>query len=431
MFVKGKTMRLISTAGAITLCALLPAMPAAAADKGAHHPVLLISIDGLAPDKVLRAEAHDLKVPVLRRFLKEGSYANEVVNVNPTVTNPNHTTLVTGVLPAEHGIYNNRPFAVSAKLPKSYSAYSQIKAPTLWRAAKAAGLSTASMFWPVTGGATDIDFDLHDGSDEDDGKIVNDAIHLIRDKRPDLFTIHIVSLDHEEHKSGPNSPASRRKLEEIDAAVGRIIAAERKTRPDAIVAVVSDHGFAPIAHQTNLNAALVEAGFITLSANAEPRIASWQAFAWYVGGSAMIVLKDPKDRQASLRLEASLAALAADPAHGIESIHKRNEIAGMGYAPNVDYVVAFKSGWRMGNALSGPVTQPAEGGGHGAYSAADLRTDMHSAFFISGPGVEAARNLGRIDIRQIAPTIAGLLGAALPSATAAPLQIHAEAGVNK
>ena len=66
------------------------------------RPVLLISIDGLHPSYVLEADKHGLKLPVLRGFVTKGGYADRVVNVTPTVTYPNHTTVVTGVLPSEH-----------------------------------------------------------------------------------------------------------------------------------------------------------------------------------------------------------------------------------------------------------------------------------------------------------------------------------------
>jgi hypothetical protein len=69
-------------------------------------PVLMISIDGLKPEYVTHASDHGLHIPTLRRFLIEGSYADGVVPVLPSVTYPDHTTLVTGVWPAEHGIAN-------------------------------------------------------------------------------------------------------------------------------------------------------------------------------------------------------------------------------------------------------------------------------------------------------------------------------------
>jgi predicted AlkP superfamily pyrophosphatase or phosphodiesterase len=70
-------------------------------------PVVMISIDGLKPDYVLHADKHGLRIPHLRRFLKEGAFAGGVKGVVPTVTYPSHTTLVTGVSPSRHGISAN------------------------------------------------------------------------------------------------------------------------------------------------------------------------------------------------------------------------------------------------------------------------------------------------------------------------------------
>src|SRR5271170_3446393 len=73
-------------------------------------PVLIISIDGLRPDAVTQADQHGLKIPNLRRMMAEGAYAEGVTGVTPTITYPSHTTLITGVWPAQHGILGNTKF---------------------------------------------------------------------------------------------------------------------------------------------------------------------------------------------------------------------------------------------------------------------------------------------------------------------------------
>src|SRR5271167_1895336 len=127
-----------------------PALPA---------PVLMISVDGMKPEYALDANAYMLKIPFLRSVMRDGAYARGVIGVWPTVTYPNHTTLLTGVTPAEHGIYNNLEFDPKHDFAESWFWYAdQIRAPTLWQAAHDAGLSTASVGWPVSVGATQVDF---------------------------------------------------------------------------------------------------------------------------------------------------------------------------------------------------------------------------------------------------------------------------------
>src|SRR5262249_46285177 len=126
----------------------------------AQNPVLLVSIDGLRPDYVLDGDAHGLQVPNLRRMMAEGAYSTGVHGVLPTVTYPSHTTLVTGVSPARHGICSNTTFDPEGLNQSGWYWYAaDIRVPTLWDEAGKAGLITANVHWPVTVGAR-IDFNL-------------------------------------------------------------------------------------------------------------------------------------------------------------------------------------------------------------------------------------------------------------------------------
>ncbi len=190
---------------------------------------------------------------------------------------------------------------------------------------------------------------------------------------------------------------------------------------------MSDHGFDTVTHQVNLNAAFVEAGFIKLRGEGDAaEVASWKAFVWYVGGAAMVVLHDRKDRKTKARVRGLLDRLAADPANGIERLHAREDYANRGLPPTAEYVIAFKPGYRMGNAMSGTMVTASKGGAHGAFSTETVRPDMHSSFFITGPGVAAGKDLGVIDMRQIAPTLAAELKIALPAARAPLLPIRGQ-----
>ena len=116
------------------------------AGPGVAAPVVMISVDGMKPEYVLAAEQRGLKVAFLRRLATEGTYAEGVIGVWPTVTYPSHTTLVTGVSPAEHGIIANLEFDPEHHFAESWFWYaSQIRVPTLWQAAHQAGLVTAEI----------------------------------------------------------------------------------------------------------------------------------------------------------------------------------------------------------------------------------------------------------------------------------------------
>src|SRR5690242_7293438 len=124
-------------------------------------PVLMVSIDGLRPGDVLQADARGLKIPTLKKLVANGAYAEGVKNALPTVTYPNHTTLITGVWPAKHGIANNPTFDPQQKNLSGWYWYSEdIKVRTLWDAVHQSGGKVASLSWPVSVGAKSIDFNV-------------------------------------------------------------------------------------------------------------------------------------------------------------------------------------------------------------------------------------------------------------------------------
>ena len=131
------------------------------AQKKPVLPVVLLSIDGLKPDYIIEADKHGLKIPNLRRLLADGAHASGVTGVLPTVTYPSHTTMITGVAPAKHGIYYNTTFDPLGKNMDGWYWYSSdIKVPTLWDAVHANHQVVASLSWPVSVGNPSIDYDI-------------------------------------------------------------------------------------------------------------------------------------------------------------------------------------------------------------------------------------------------------------------------------
>lgn len=417
--------------------------------------MVLISVDGLKPEAILDAQAHGLKVPNLRAFMRDGMYADGVRGVLPTLTYPSHTTLMSGASPARHGIYDNTTFDPLARNERGWYWYAEdIKVPTLWDAAAAAHLKTASVYWPVSVGAN-ITYNLpqiwRTGEPDDlklqralttpgleqelsaelgpypggmEETVAEDetrarfAIRLLQKKHPALMTVYLSGLDTEEHLSGPFSQKSNEVLERLDAVVGSLRAAAEQAAPGrATVCVVSDHGFAAIQHDVNLYAAFREAGFITL--NPAGKIGSWTAMPWPAGGSAAIMLANPQDEAVRAHVKEFLDSLARDPANGIERIVPAEEIRQDGGFPGAAFLVALKIGYEVAYALSPPlVTPPSNLGMHGFMPE---HQEMRSAFFLVGPAIPKGRSIGEIDMRQIAPTLAGILHVHLSAAELAGL----------
>ena len=433
----------------------LAAAYSAPAQQPANPLLVVISVDGLRPDYITAADQHGAKVPNLRRFLKEGTYADGVTGVVPSVTYPSHTTLMTGVWPAKHGILANLTFDPLQKNYQGWYWYAEdIREPTLWSAAAAAGRTTASIQWPVTVGAK-ITWNIPEiwrAGTAEDAKLVhalatpglleeakpaigdyrggidtsveadevrgNYAIWILKKKQPALLTLHLSSLDHMQHETQAFSSQSIAVLERLDEVIGKIRAEAEHIAPGrAFVAVVSDHGFANYDQQFNPFPAFREAKLFSM--DEKGKITDWRAMPWETGGSAAIMLKDPKDEATLAEVRALLARLVSDPANGIDRVLEANDLHQRGGYPEASFFVSLKPGWRTGMTLTGPVVSKTKPGGtHGELP--DL-PDLRASFFLVGPGVPEGKDLGLIDMRNVAPTLAKEAGLSLPAADGKPL----------
>jgi len=435
--------------------ALLP-LPALA------RPVLLISIDGLRPADVIDARARGLNLPHLSSFLVDGSYAHGVIGVLPTLTYPSHTTLITGVSPARHGIAANTTFDPMHINDDGWYWYAEDdKAETLWDAAFLARMTTGNVHWPVSVGARHITWNLPqiwrtghpddrklvralatpglvaelesqrregyaDGKDETlagDKLRAGFAQSLIRHHQPGFITVYLTALDHQQHLTGPGSTEAHQTLEAIDSLVGDIMAIEHQFHPDAVVSVVSDHGFATVDTAINLYRPFIDAGLVKV--DSAGKIIAWEATPWATGGSFAIVLARPDDAALRAKVAALLNRLAADPAARFAQVITEPAIAAAGGNPRAAFYVNLKIGAVaapfLGNGL--PLVLPSVGykGMHGYFPAAP---EMRSTFLIEGPGIARGRDLGEIDMRAIAPTLAKVMGATLPDAEKPPLPVQ-------
>jgi predicted AlkP superfamily pyrophosphatase or phosphodiesterase len=434
----------------------------------------MISIDGLKPEYLTHADQHGLHIPTLRRFIQEGTYADGVIAALPTVTYPNHTTLITGVWPAEHGILNNQVFDPERKLGGAWYWYAEsIKVPTLWDAAHRAGIGTASVSWPVSVNATSVDTLIPEywrssspGAGDNpqdrylmaavsrpDGALAemekrlgpymmgNDtsvehgdeirtqfALDILKNKKPGFMTIHLSAMDSSEHMAGPFSAEANKTLEAVDGMVSRLMAAAIQNDPQTKIVIVSDHGFLNITHTVNLYIPFLQAGLVQFGKHAGYEgettvVTSWKAQLWSAGGVTAVMLREPADTTTSEKVRSILATLAADPNNGIDQILDASQIAEHGGFPDAAFLIVMKPGYTAGPAVSGPlvVEQSTLHGSHGFWP---LFPEMHSSFFVLGQGVARGRDLGTIDMRQIAPTVAGILGVSLPAAKQPKLHIE-------
>lgn len=431
------------------LCLLLPV---AVAPQTTTH-VVMISIDGLMPAAYRGTDA--TRVPALKALAEEGAYAAGVIGVLPSVTYASHTTLITGVPPAAHGIFGNAIFDPEGRSNGAWYWYARdIAVPSLIDAARAGGMTTAAVSWPVTVGlqadyrvpefwrnrsSHPSDFSLMRAlstpglldriekeqkapliwplTDEGRTKI---ASYILTRHKPRVLLLHLLSLDSAQHDSGPGSPRALDTLQQIDGyiralrdAVTRAAIADRTH-----FVIVSDHGFVPIARQLQPNALFKKEGL--LEVDQAGSVTEWDAYFHAEGGSGFVHLKDPSNRTLAGRVRKLLEDLKADPGNGIASLWSREELAAFGADPRAEFGIGMLSGFYTGaghDAVLGPTRNR---GGHGFDP---TMPPMHAAFIMAGPAASGRGSVGAIRMTQIAPTLARILGVTLSPQADTPVDL--------
>ncbi len=411
------------------------------AAQPARH-VVLITIDGFRPDFYMDASWGAVN---LRQIMERGTCAKGVRGIFPTVTFPSHTTLVTGVRPEEHGIYYNAPFQPDGPSEDWYWYFKSIRSPTLWEAVHRAGMTTGSVLWPVTAGAP-IDYNIPDiwsagnpdrreviqryahpqgfwqevqqratghleandfNLDKDylsmDENVARMAAYIIRKYTPALVTVHLPAVDHAEHADGRDGQQVRRAVSGADRSVRTIFEAIDKAgiRDNTTVIITGDHGFGDRHAMFSPNVLLADAGLIT-----DVITGNWKARFHSAGGSAFLYLKDKGDTKSLAQVKKILTALP-DSQKKLFSIVEGDKLKESGADPAVSLALAGEQGTAFGNALKGEVVKDTQGGTHGYLP--DF-PGIQTGFIVTGPGVRKGAVLPVIDMVDIAPFVARLLG---------------------
>jgi predicted AlkP superfamily pyrophosphatase or phosphodiesterase len=420
-----------------------------------QNVVVMISVDGLAAHYLDDPKA---EMPTIRALAAAGARADSMRAANPTVTWPNHTTLVTGVVPARHGVVGNNYFdratgkTVTLISDPTYDKQQIVLAPTIYDLAHAAGLTTAAIRWPATRNAPTLDWTTPAVSNVDlvhryttpalitearragvwtDGELTEpgksdkriipdksctDLFNLIlRKHRPSLALLHIVNVDHDQHLYGPNTPEAYAAVKNADEQVHRVWDELQRDFPGrATLFVVSDHGFSKIEKLILPNVILRDAGLVTVKG---PRVVGGPVRVVVQGGCAMVYVLDPSRRDEIVgRVKKAFAGVT-----GVQKVVSSEQFGALGVAdPHIDphapdLLLFADEGCAFGDTAAGTLTfreKPERKGTHGHN--ADL-PDLHATFVAWGRGIKPQSRLGEIHNTDVAPTIARLLDLQIPN----------------
>ncbi len=387
--------------------------------------VIMVTLDGLRPEFYL-SEYWD--TPNLKQLVEEGAFAEGVVSVFPSMTFPAHTTMVTGVAPATHGIFYNGVFEPGTANGGIYWNFKQIASSTIWEVAHQAGLKVASLVWPVSAEAP-VDFNIPDiggmgnavlekysvpagvtttlkkdvlggvkkiniSNDIDVAKI---AAWVIKNKQPNLMTIHMFGLDHKEHEFGRKGMEIQQAIAKADSCVGIIRKAIRDAglQESTLFIVLGDHGFYDADKSLNPNVLLAQAGLLRNIDNGD-----WDARFNTVGGAAFLFVKN-NNEEIITQVKGILKNLPVDEKKYFRIVGAA-EMKKVGADPNAVFALSALNGASFGNTFKSNFLRPGKGGVHGHFP--DTKK-IQTGFMAVGNTVKPNSNLKKMCLYDVAPII--------------------------
>ena len=435
--------RLVAAA-MLLLGAVLP-LCAQPVPTGPRPKVVVISLDAFAAASLHEA---NLPAPTLHALMQRGVHAISMQPINPTVTWPNHTAMVTGDNAAAHhllvnGLIVNQRTHTPPRIDMGAPKRELVAVPTVYDAAHAAGLTTAEVDWVAVEGAPSIDWRFAEFPDPDgvierellqQGILTRDqlvhfgsasqawrdriytraAIDIIQRHHPDLLLLHFLALDSIEHETGFGNNAGRNTIAFLDDRVKDVVDAVRAAGDFARTTfiIVSDHGQQNTQQELHPNVLLKNAGLQAATA-VNP------SFSVPDGGFALVY----QQHATAASTRALQAIFAGQP--GIRAVLTPKQAARDGWpipaqsdqAPDLLLYAADGYAFRAGDTGSF-VTATLTVGDHGY---PNTNASMQAIFIAAGPGIAARGEIPAFPNVDIAPTIAALLHIPLGNVQGKPL----------
>lgn len=218
------------------------------------HYVVLVSLDGFRYDY-----PKEWGAPNINELARAGATAPDgMLPSYPSITFPNHVTLVTGLYPEHHGIVSNvfydpdRRALYSYTSPLTNSDGSWYKGTPLWSLAEQQQMRAASFFWPgseaMIAGERPDEYVHFDDKFDDDKRIdqVIEWLKLPPAKRPHFITLYYSNTDHAGHIYGPDSTEERDQVHHVDALIGELKRDLDATHLPIDLIVLADHGMVKV-----------------------------------------------------------------------------------------------------------------------------------------------------------------------------------------
>ncbi len=362
--------------------------------------VVMISIDGFRPDYL-----DTFKPPTLLAWAKNGIRADGLIPSFPTLTFPNHISLVTGLRPGNHGIVGNKFYDEKRQQfysmgdNRSVNDGSWYRGVPLWTAAEKQGMLSATCFWVGSeakiGGIHPTYMKPYDGRVSNDQRVrwVTEWLVLPEQNRPHFISLYFSDVDSTGHKFGVHAPETRKAVLAVDTSLAELKLFIERNRLDVQIVVVSDHGMKRIEKTVDLSA-VVNASFRGFKTSGRGATVSfYSADNAAVENAYQELKKVPGDFTVYRGSE-------LPPRWQLNDKERRGDI-----------VVVGKPGVYIG-FLEGFTAQQNVGSSNFAthgWDAADT-TELNGLFIASGSRFKNSLRIGAIDNVHIYPLIMDILG---------------------
>ena len=434
-----------------TVCAASIAAQSPSTTGAAKPFVVVVTIDGF-PARALQDPR--LPMPTLRGLATAGAVSTGMRPVNPTVTWPNHTAMITGVNASKHFVMANGlivfPEDGSAPQVEPWTDKDKlVHARTLYEAASEKGMTTGQVDWVAIYGAKGVRWQFGEKPDVQgeipreliaDGLATQEqiesfgsksspawrdeiwtdaAVDIIEKHKPNLLLFHLLETDSIQHQYGPMTPAAFAAYAYADQCLRRVVDAVREAGilDRTTFFILSDHGFATYTHTISPNVALVEQCLL----KQQNGIYKGKVWVKAEGGAASVYIRDPKlQTELVPKLKAYFSGV-----NGVAHVYTNDEAAAIGIPAEKDtdqapqlYLTAAPD-FAFSDDVTGPLTRV--GPPRGQHGYLNDMSDMQALFVASGASVKQGIKLSNISNLRVAPTIAKILGVELPDAKEQPL----------
>lgn len=434
------------------VCGFLALLPALVMAASPAPTVILISVDGLASYYFDDPKAD---LPTIRWMAKNGARAERMEASFPTVTWPNHTTLVTGVEPGKHGVIGNSYYDraqgknISLLPDPLFDKEEIVKVPTIYDVAHQAGFKTAGVSWPASRNAKYLDWQLPDVGEQSLwekygtqslfpelkakgipyekqmewakagilGKPMRDWMytriceHILEAHQPNVLLLHLVTEDGFEHSYGRSTPEAYWAGNDSDRRIGELVDFVKKSgmADRTTFFVTSDHGFISYTNNINLNVLLQKEGLVKVAGN---RIVESKVHFLSQGGSGFLYIKDGEDKAAIIKkLMPKLKAV-----EGMEVVIGPKDFAKAGHllpaknANEPDMMVAATDGYAFSDSAAPKDLITPVGSVKGTHGYYHKNPQMYATFVAWGAAIKPGVTLKEVRNVDVAPTMAAVLG---------------------